>query len=173
MLSEAKQPLILAGGSYWQDSAKSALQDFAERNHIPVSAVFRYHDVFDNTHPCYIGDAGVGMAAGVERRLKEADVILAINARFGEATTKAWTLFDVPIGAENYPYPSLDRELAKIYQPALSLHAGPNQLAHALTSLEIDNQHIEAKQKWLSDARSDYESRFVRAPRIVLLICRL
>lgn len=41
MLAEAKQPLILAGGSYWQDSAKSALQDFAERNHIPVSAVFR------------------------------------------------------------------------------------------------------------------------------------
>ena len=159
MLAEAKQPLILVGGSYWQDSAKSALQDFAERNHIPVSAVFRYHDVFDNTHPCYIGDAGVGMAAGVERRLKEADVILAINARFGEATTKAWTLFDVPYPAQKiiHIHPC-DRELGKIYQPALSLHAGPNQLAHALASLEIDNQHIEAKQKWLSDARSDYES---------------
>ena len=159
MLAEAKRPLIMAGGSYWQDSAKAALRDFAERYHIPVSAIFRYHDVYDNTHSCYIGDAGVGMTPNVERRVKEADVILVINGRFGEATTKAWTLFDVPYPKQKiiHVHPC-DRELGKIYQPELSLHAGPNQFAHALASLELDNQHSEAKKTWLTQARSDYEA---------------
>jgi len=159
MLANAKRPLILAGGSYWQDSAKSALRNFAERYHIPVSAIFRYHDVYDNTHACYIGDAGVGMTAGVERRIKEADVILMINGRFGEATTKAWSLFDVPYPKQKiiHVHPC-DKELGKIYQPELSLHAGPNQFAHALASLEVDNQHIDAKKSWLSEARADYET---------------
>ena len=159
MLAEAKRPLIMAGGSYWQDSAKAALRDFAERYHIPVSAIFRYHDVYDNTHSCYIGDAGVGMTPNVERRIKEADVILVINGRFGEATTKAWTLFDVPYPKQKiiHVHPC-DRELGKIYQPELSLHAGPNQFAHALASLELDNQDSEAKKTWLTQARSDYEA---------------
>jgi len=82
-----------------------------------------------------------------------------INGRFGEATTKAWSLFDVPYPKQKiiHVHPC-DKELGKIYQPELSLHAGPNQFAHALASLEVDNQHIDAKKSWLSEARADYET---------------
>lgn len=158
MLSEAKRPLILAGGSQWTTQAKQDLRHFAETNNLPVSAIFRYHDVFDNTHANYIGDAGVGMAPGVEKRIREADVIFCINARFGEAATKAWSLLDVPYSQQQiiHAHPS-DTEIGKIYQPALSLHVGPNHLAHALRHAKLDGTHAQSKKSWLHAAREDYE----------------
>ena len=159
LLAQAERPLILAGGSQWTEQAKSELQQFAARNHLPVSAIFRYHDVFDNTHPNYIGDAGVGMAAGVERRIREADVIFCINARFGEAATKAWSLLEVPYASQRiiHAHPCVS-EISKIYQPEIAMHVSPNQLAAALALVKLESTNTEQKQRWLSDARADYEA---------------
>ncbi len=166
LLAQAKRPLILAGGSQWTDQAKRNLRQFAEQNHLPVSAIFRYHDVFDNTHPNYIGDAGVGMAAGVEKRIREADVIFCINARFGEAATKAWSLLDVPYAQQTliHAHASVD-EIGKIYQPEVSLHAGPNNLASALRDIRLEPIHIDAKKAWLDQARADYETSLLPPPQ--------
>ena len=74
------------GGANWPEAGRAAMQGFAEASDIPVVAVFRYQDQFDNHSPCFAGEAGVGMPPHVKALIREADVILAVNARFGEMT---------------------------------------------------------------------------------------
>ena len=86
VLAGAARPLILMGGANWTDAGRAAMQGFAEASDIPVVAVFRYQDQFDNHSVVYAGEAGVGMPPNVRRLIQEADTILAVNIRVGEMT---------------------------------------------------------------------------------------
>ena len=157
LLDSAERPLILAGGGGWTDEGRAHLKAFADQTGIAVSAVFRYHDVFDNHHPSYIGDAGVGMSPHVETALKDADVILGLNIRFGEATTKAWSLFDVPYARQKLIHShSSDAEIGKIYQPDIALHASPNLLAKALAEAGLSERHEQKRTGWTKGVRTAY-----------------
>ncbi|MFZ1510145.1 MAG: thiamine pyrophosphate-binding protein, partial [Tabrizicola sp.] len=130
LLAAAQRPLILLGGCSWTGAGRAALQGFAEASDIPVVAAFRYQDQFDNFSRCYAGEAGVGMPAHVKALVREADVILAINTRFGEMTTDGYTLLDVPVPVQRLIHVhASDREIGKVYQPTLGIQAGPNAFA--------------------------------------------
>ena len=149
MLAKAKRPLILMGGCNWTPEGRAALQAFAEASDIPVVAAFRYQDQFDNFSPCYAGEAGVGMPPHVKALIREADTILAINIRFGEMTTDGYTLLNVPVPAQRLIHVhASDREIGKIYQPSLGIHAGPNAFAVALSPVRGD------WAVWRDDARA-------------------
>src|SRR5207249_4357692 len=90
------RPVILIGGANWSADGRAALQAFAETSDIPVVAAFRFQDQFDNGSPVFVGEAGVGMVPHVKKLIRDADVILAINVRFGEMTTDGYTLLSVP-----------------------------------------------------------------------------
>ncbi|MGE5740110.1 MAG: thiamine pyrophosphate-binding protein, partial [Betaproteobacteria bacterium] len=60
-LREARRPLILVGGSRWDDAARNALRAFAETSGLPIACAFRHQDLFDNRHPNYAGDVGIGI----------------------------------------------------------------------------------------------------------------
>ena len=134
LLAAAERPLILIAGANWTGAGRAALRGFAEASDIPVVAAFRFQDQFDNFSPVYCGEAGVGMPPHVKALVRDADVILAINTRFGEMTTDGYTLLSVPVPRQRliHVHPS-DREIGKVYQPALGIHAGPNAFAAALT----------------------------------------
>ena len=129
----SKNPIVLAGGGGWNEKGRKYLKKFVERENLPFIALFRYQDIFDNYSPCYIGDAGVGMAGYIEDTIKNADVILSINGRFGEMTTKGWSLLDVPYSKQKIIHShSSDLELGKIIAPEIAVHAGPNEMAKFL-----------------------------------------
>ena len=155
LLSNAQRPLILTGGTNWTPDGRAALQRFAEASDIPAAAVFRYQDQFDNFSPAFVGEAGVGMPPHVKALIREADVILAVNIRFGEMTTDAYTLLSVPASGQKiiHVHPS-DREIGKIYQPALGIHAGPNAFASALSPVRAN------WRAWRENARKSYEAGF-------------
>jgi acetolactate synthase-1/2/3 large subunit len=151
MLRAAQRPLILLGGCNWSDAGRAAMQDFAEASDIPVIVAFRFQDRFSNASPVYAGEAGVGMPAHVRRLIGQADTILAVNVRFGEMTTDAYTLLSVPDPAQRLIHAhASDRELGKIYRPTLGIHAGPNALAAALTPVS------GPWGAWSSQARADW-----------------
>ncbi|HCI01352.1 MAG TPA: thiamine pyrophosphate-binding protein, partial [Alphaproteobacteria bacterium] len=135
-LEQAERPLIMLGGVNWQEPSQRAMEAFAEANGIPVVTAFRYQDCFDNFSPVFCGEAGVGMPAHVQRLIREADTILAVNLRFGEMTTHAYTLLNVPEPRQRlihvHPEPG---ELGKVYAPELAIQAGPNAFAQALSML--------------------------------------
>ena len=131
-MGEAKRPVVLFGGSGWTEHAARQLEAFAGVNSIPLVAAFRFHDICDNYHPCYVGDAGVGMLSYIKTLFDEADLIIAVNVRFGECTTDGYSLFECPNMSAKliHCHPS-DNELGKIYAPDLSLQASPNAMATA------------------------------------------
>lgn len=156
-LSQAKRPILLAGGSGWSETSRRALQTMAERLDLPVIVSFRRQDLMDNTSPCYAGDAGVGMAAATAGLLREADVILTINARFGEMTTDGYTLLRVPCPEQTLIHAhASDSELGKIYAPTLSIHAGPNRMIAALSDMQLPDS--ADRSAWRERARAGVDA---------------
>jgi acetolactate synthase-1/2/3 large subunit len=159
MLAAARRPLILIGG-HWTDAGRAAMQGFAEASDIPVVAVFRFQDRFDNHSPVFSGEAGVGMIPHVKALVREADTILAVNIRFGEMTTDGYTLMSVPDPAQRliHVHPS-DRELGKIYRPALGIQSGADAFAAALAPVQ------GGWADWRARARAGYEASFDAPPQ--------
>jgi acetolactate synthase-1/2/3 large subunit len=88
----AERPFVIAGGSGWTAASCEALERFAERWQLPVGCAFRFQDVFDNRHPNYAGDVGIGINPKLAARIGEADLVLAIGPRLGEMTTGGYEL---------------------------------------------------------------------------------
>lgn len=155
LLAGASKPLILIGGANWTEAGRTALQAFAESSDIPVVAAFRFQDQFNNHSPVFVGEAGVGMLAHVKALLRDADLILAINVRFGEMTTDGYSLLSVPEPTQKLIHVhASDREIGKIYVPTLGIQAGPNAFAKALTP--VSGKWAD----WRAAAREAYEASF-------------
>jgi acetolactate synthase-1/2/3 large subunit len=87
--------------------------------------------------------------------MTEADVILAINVRFGEMTTDGYTLLSVPEPRQKLIHVhASDREIGKIYAPAIGIQSGPNAFASALQPI------AGGWGEWRAAARADYEAAF-------------
>lgn len=160
LLESAQRPAILLGGCNWTKAGRQALQDFAEASDIPVIAALRYQDMFDNHSPVYSGDLGLGLSAGVRRTLADADVVLAINTRFGEISTEGYTLFEPPQPRQKIIHVHASSlEIGKIYIPEIGIIAGANAFAKALRPVEGD------WAEWREDAREAYEASFHLPPQ--------
>ncbi len=159
LIQGAKRPVVLYGGVGWDIIAVQQLEAFAATNDVPLVAAFRFQDICNNHHPCFVGDAGVGMLGYVKTLLREADTIIAVNIRFGENTTDGYTLFSLPKMSARliHSHPS-DSELGKIYVADLPLHASPNAITAALSDIDLD-KNID-RQKWCRAAKVSYDASF-------------
>lgn len=82
LLSQAKHPVIIAGGGLVMGEGDAAAAALAEYLATPVITVFRHGDAFPNRHPLYAGQLGyMGSKAGMDL-LAQADVVLALGCRF-------------------------------------------------------------------------------------------
>ncbi len=139
LLAAARRPLVLLGGGGWSAGACEDMRRFIERNRLPVCCAFRFQDLFDNRHPNYVGDVGLGISAALAERIRSADVLLVIGARLGEATTSGYTLVDVPQPQQTLIHVHAgSEELGRVYRAALPIHAGMAQIATALAEVSVD-----------------------------------
>ncbi|MAV46948.1 MAG: thiamine pyrophosphate-binding protein [Alphaproteobacteria bacterium TMED89] len=153
MLEAAKRPLMIVGGSMISEDSQRRLEHFAQSSNIPAIAAFRYQDCFDNHSSAFCGEAGVGMPPHVQQLIREADTILAVNVRFGEMTTNAYTLMDVPVPQQRLIHVhGAESELGKIYVPSIGIQAGPNAFAAALEPIKRN------PTDWSREARARYEA---------------
>ena len=162
MLAQARRPLVILGGSGWTHEACDDIRVFAEANQLPVGCAFRFQDVFDNRHPNYVGDVGIGINPKLAARIRSADLLLAIGPRLGEMTTSGYTLLQVPVPAQTlvHIHAGID-ELGRVYQAPLMINSGMPQIASALRNLRVDNA---AWRSNLAQARADYEGWQQRPP---------
>jgi acetolactate synthase I/II/III large subunit len=136
LLGRAQRPLVILGGSGWTPAACDNLKRFVEANYLPVACAFRSQDLFDNRHPNYIGDAGVGINPRLAQRIRDADLVLAIGARLGEMTTSGYSLLDVPVPQQALVHVhSGAEELGRVYQATLAINAGMPQFAARLAMM--------------------------------------
>ena len=154
LLDAAQRPLVVLGGSGWNAAGIDAIASLARDAQWPVACSFRRQDLFDNAHPCYVGDLGLGANPALLRRVRDADLVLAIGARLGEAATAGYTLLDIPQPRQRLIHVCAGpEELGRVYQPTLAIAASPVEFCLALRKQPA---LPGANPQWLADARADY-----------------
>jgi len=135
LLRAAERPVMLVGGSGWTDEACAAIASFAGSNNLPTCAGYRRADVFDNTHPSYVGELGVGARSSLVSRIRDADLVLAVGTRLSETTTQDYTLLDTHGRGRAlvHVHPSAE-ELGSVFRPALAVQAGASEFALAVAT---------------------------------------
>jgi acetolactate synthase I/II/III large subunit len=160
LLLQAKKPFVIAGGGGWTPQAAQALQRFAENWKLPVGNAFRFQDTFDNHHPLYAGDVGIGLNPKLAARIKESDLILAIGPRLGEMTTGGYTLLQAPKATQKLVHIHASaEELNRVYQADLAINATMNAAARSLEVLTAPGDIAWAA--WAEAAHADYEANLV------------
>ena len=157
MLLKAERPFVIAGGGGWTVQAAQALQRFAENWSLPVGNAFRFQDTFDNFHPLYAGDVGIGINPKLAARIKQSDLVIAIGPRLGEMTTSGYTLLQAPKSAQKLVHIHASaEELGRVYQADLAIHAS---MSAAARSLEVLSAPPSLPwQAWAQDANKDYQA---------------
>ncbi|MBP7493342.1 MAG: thiamine pyrophosphate-binding protein, partial [Rhodoferax sp.] len=136
MLLKAERPFVIAGGGGWTVPAAQALQRFAENWKLPVGNAFRFQDTFDNHHPFYAGDVGIGINPKLAARIKTSDLVIAIGPRLGEMTTGGYTLLEAPRPQQKLVHIHASaEELNRVYMADLAINATMNAAARSLESL--------------------------------------
>ncbi len=90
LLSRAQKPLILAGGGIRVSNAFEALQAATEQLEIPVYTSFMGKGALPHDHRLHLGIAGVWGDYPATEAARNADLILAIGARFNDLHTGSW-----------------------------------------------------------------------------------
>ncbi|MFZ3308363.1 MAG: thiamine pyrophosphate-binding protein [Xanthobacteraceae bacterium] len=138
MLGAARAPIMLLGGSRWSQDACDRIGRFAEKYALPVATTFRRGSLFDQTHPCYAGDLGIGPNPRLLERVKSSDLVMMVGGRLGELPSQGYTLFDIP--RPQVPFVHVHpgaEELGRVYSPHLAIHATPTAFAAALEQLDF------------------------------------
>ncbi len=160
LLLKSERPFVIAGGGGWTPQAAQALQRFAENWRLPVGNAFRFQDTFDNHHPQYAGDVGIGINPALAKRVRESDLIIAIGPRLGEMTTGGYTLLQAPKTAQTLVHiHSSAEELNRVYQADLAIHAS---MRAAARSLEVLTAPVNVPwEAWTQGCNADYQANLV------------
>lgn len=162
MLEKAERPLLVVGGGGWTAEAVQQMQTFAAKHHLPAAVGFRCQDLFDNGHPNYVGDLGLGIDAALTEMVKSADLLIAVGERLGDASTKGYTLLDIPAPSQTlvhvHPGPE---ELGMVYRADLPIAANVRDFAEAVSELRAGPRKRAA---WISEGRSAYERKITPKP---------
>ncbi|MCH6590551.1 MAG: thiamine pyrophosphate-binding protein [Proteobacteria bacterium] len=155
-LAGAERPVMIVGGGGWTDGARDGILAFAEAHGLPTCCSFRRHDLFDNTHACFVGELGLGPNPALVKRVKEADVLLVVGARLGEMTTQGYTIVEAPKPKQTLIHVHAGaEELGRVFEPALAIQSGMAEFVEAARALApVDGTRW---REWAAGARRDYE----------------
>jgi acetolactate synthase-1/2/3 large subunit len=160
LLAAAQRPMMLVGGSGWDDRACADITRFAEANHLPVCCSFRRQDIVDNRSPCFVGDLGTGASPALVARFKEVDAVLAVGARIGEITSQSYSLLGIPDPGKVliHVHPAAE-ELGRVFRPRLAIQSGMPEFAAAVATLSA--LAALGWSGWREAVRAEYEAGLV------------
>ena len=84
VLSEAKKPILCAGGGVIASGAEEEVRIFAERFNLPVVSTMMGIGVLPTSHPLYIGMVGNNGKKYANRAMNESDVLIMVGARVAD-----------------------------------------------------------------------------------------
>jgi acetolactate synthase-1/2/3 large subunit len=155
-LLAAERPLVIVGGGGWSEQASLDLRAFAEAHDVPVVASFRCQDFLDNEHALYAGDLGLGPNPRLAERVRQSDCLLVVGARLGEASSRGYTLLEVPLPKQALLHVHADSgELGRVYRPELGIAASAPSFFAAARLLPPPASPSRWRA-WSEAARNDY-----------------
>ena len=157
-LDKAERPVLIIGGSRWNEQAVRDTVTFAEQWQLPVYCSFRRQMLFPATHANYGGDLGLGVNPKLLARIKASDLVIVLGGRLSEIPSQGFELFDIPMPQMDMVHIHADaNELGRIYHAAQSINATPQAMTAALAQLGKPT----AQPKWAqhtADAHAEYQA---------------
>jgi len=96
LIIKSEKPVILAGGGVHNSQAWEELREFAETFSIPVTTTFMGKGAIPEDHPLSLGVSGICGTGQACLATREADLVIAIGARFSEMHTIGYQLYKIP-----------------------------------------------------------------------------
>nr|MDT0660951.1 thiamine pyrophosphate-binding protein [Micromonospora sp. DSM 115978] len=100
LLAQAQRPLILAGGGLARSTGgAAALRALAEQRGVPVMTSLPAKGLLPEDHDLALGCVGRSGTECAARAAREADLVIAVGARFSDNHTSNWrkgAIYDVP-----------------------------------------------------------------------------
>ena len=175
IISEARQPIILAGNGVIRTHAHQALADFAKKLNIPLTNTFMAKGVIPFKHPMALGSAGLQSKDYINFGFQNADVIICVGYDLVEYHPHLWHptadrqiihIDSSPAEVDgNYPVSvgvvgdinhSLDRiaDIAEPHQGHKTLRPLRNALIEEMNQHQNDNFFPMKPQKIIWDLRT-------------------
>jgi acetolactate synthase-1/2/3 large subunit len=157
MLAAARRPVLIAGGSRWDQTATAQLLEFATRRDLPVCVSFRRQSLVPGSHPNYIGEAGVGVNPALVKAIRDSDLVLLLGTRFAEIASQGYTLLDIPRSRNKliHIHAGAD-ELGRVYQADLALNVTPRAFLQAASAWTP--APFAARKSYIAALRENYVS---------------
>ncbi|HUG44997.1 MAG TPA: thiamine pyrophosphate-binding protein [Sphingomicrobium sp.] len=177
LLKQAACPVAIVGGADWSPRAAHHFANFAYRFGIPTAAAFRRQDAIANSCGVYAGNLGYGPNPKLQQRIREADLILAVGARLGEATTDGYSLItpDHPGKCLVHVHPD-PNELDRVYRTDLPICSDMGEFAEMLDEwtdpdLKRFSSGEDAHREWLdwSDPKSRKDTKLDLGPCVAAM----
>ncbi len=146
LLETAERPILMLGGPLWSAAESTVAQALSEHLGLPVITSWRRKDRFDNRHPHYAGELGLGANPRLVEAVKSADLLLVLGARLTENATQGYGLFDADFASKRLVHICADPEaLGRTWQPKLAAQAAVGPALAALATLPG-----RQRPKWVS-----------------------
>jgi acetolactate synthase-1/2/3 large subunit len=92
LLTEAKRPVIVAGGGVTVSGARRELIELAERLVVPVATSLNAKQTFPYDHPLAVGVPGSYSRACANQAIAEADLVFFVGSHTGGQVTNNWQI---------------------------------------------------------------------------------
>lgn len=164
LIADSASPIAIIGGAGWNAKARDYFQQFAESIGLPVATAFRRQDAISPNSPVYAGNLGYGPNPDLVERVKSADLVIAVGARLGEATTDGYKVpaIEHPDQLLVHIHPDPD-ELGRVYKTDLALACSVDEFAetsalwedHSIIPFDAGGQAHREWEAWASVQPSD------------------
>jgi len=134
LLLAAARPVIFVGNGVLLSEASEELKELAELMQIPVATTLIGKGAFPEGHPLALGVSGIWGTRVANETAREADVILAIGTRFGEADCSSWNpAYTFAIPPSRLIQVDVDpQEIGKIYPVEVGIVGDAKETLRAL-----------------------------------------
>ena len=159
VLSEARRPVIVAGGGVTASRAKGEVVELAEMLNIPIATSLNAKETITDDHPLSVGVVGSYSRWCANRVVAEADLVVFIGSHTGSQVTNDWK-----IPAIGTPVIQIDidpAELGRSYPTKVALQGDAKvtvrKLIEALEPMGPRQEWIERVSQLVQDWRSEAE----------------
>jgi len=156
LISQAKKPIIYAGGGVISSNASEGLTWLAKTLHIPVTATLMGLGCYPGDDPLWLGMLGMHGTFAANHGIQNADLILAIGSRFDDRVTgkisefgsKA-TIIHVDID------PTSIQKNVSVHVPVVAdCKCFLETLKSEVTALAEDARGVEERAPWIAQVES-------------------
>ena len=159
VLSEARRPIIVAGGGVTTSQAKQEVVELAEMLSIPVATSLNAKGTIPDDHPLSVGVVGSYSRWCANRAVAEADLVLFIGSHTGSQVTLDWQI--PPMGTPVIQIDIDPSQLGRSYPARVALQGDAKvttqRLIEALEPIGARTEWVNRVQQLVGDWRTESE----------------